>query len=214
MEEIWRDIENFEGQYQISNFGNIRQLHHFMKWANGHIKEYSEELYDKIGSNGNYLNVRLPGHREYIHRVVAKAFPEICGEWFDSCEIDHIDTNKLNNRADNLRVCTRKENMNNPLTVQRNREHHPDVSGMNNPFYGKLHTEESKKKMSENQKGRKSWNSGKTGIYNEDTMIKIRKNAHRKFVFEDENGQKHIMDKRNKTKWHPNWVLLYEWNQE
>lgn len=51
-----------------------------------------------------------------IHRAVAKAFPEICGEYFEGAEADHIDGNKRNNRADNLRWVTHKENVYNPNT--------------------------------------------------------------------------------------------------
>lgn len=51
-----------------------------------------------------------------MHRLVAKAFPEICGEWFEGCVVDHINTVKDDNRAVNLKVCTQKENCNNELT--------------------------------------------------------------------------------------------------
>lgn len=54
-----------------------------------------------------------------VSHLVAMAFPEICGEWFDGCDVDHIDTNRMNNNAINLRVTDRKGNMGNPLT----REH-------------------------------------------------------------------------------------------
>lgn len=54
--------------------------------------------------------------RVKISHLVAKAFPEICGEWFDGCEVDHVDTNRLNNNAYNLRVTDRTGNMGNPLT--------------------------------------------------------------------------------------------------
>ena len=54
-----------------------------------------------------------------ISHLVAKTFPEICGEWFDGCEVDHIDTDRFNNNAHNLRVTDKKGNMANPIT----REH-------------------------------------------------------------------------------------------
>ena len=50
----------------------------------------------------------------YIHRLVYEAFK---GEIPEGMEIDHIDRNKRNNNPDNLRVVTRKENMNNPKTL-------------------------------------------------------------------------------------------------
>lgn len=54
--------------------------------------------------------------RVKVSHLVARAFPEICGEWFEGCEVDHIDTNRLNNNAYNLRVTDRKGNMANPIT--------------------------------------------------------------------------------------------------
>ena len=55
--------------------------------------------------------VDTDGVTRYVHREIAKAFPEICGEWFDGCEIHHKDGNSLNNEASNLIVCTHKEHM-------------------------------------------------------------------------------------------------------
>lgn len=62
-----------------------------------------------------------------------------------------------------------------------------DISGENNPFYGKIHSEETKKKISENEeraekisKGRKEWWNGKRGktveeLYGEEIGTKLRK---------------------------------------
>lgn len=47
----------------------------------------------------------------YAHLEVAKAFPEICGEWFEGCEVHHKDGNSLNNEASNLIVCTHDEHV-------------------------------------------------------------------------------------------------------
>ena len=55
---------------------------------------------------------------ERIYVTVAKLFPEICGEWYEGCEVDHINTDRSDNRAENLRCVSAKENMNNPLTIE------------------------------------------------------------------------------------------------
>lgn len=52
-----------------------------------------------------------------------------------------------------------------------------DKSGKNHPRYGKSHTEEAKRKISEFHKGKIPWNKGKTGIYSDETRKKI-SNAH------------------------------------
>ena len=47
----------------------------------------------------------------YAHVEVAKAFPEICGEWFEGCEVHHRDGDPFNNEARNLIVCTKDEHI-------------------------------------------------------------------------------------------------------
>jgi len=49
------------------------------------------------------------------------------------------------------------------------------VSGKNNHFYGKKHKDESKVKIGDSKLGKQSWNSGKTGVYSEETKIKMSK---------------------------------------
>ena len=44
-----------------------------------------------------------------VAHLIAKAFPDICGVWFDGCEVHHIDNNPTNNAAVNLSVLTHEE---------------------------------------------------------------------------------------------------------
>lgn len=46
-----------------------------------------------------------------VHVLVAQAFPEICGEWFEGCHVHHKDQNPLNNKAENLLCLTPKEHI-------------------------------------------------------------------------------------------------------
>lgn len=48
----------------------------------------------------------------YVHRLVARAFPEICGEWFEGAQVNHKDENPANNAAWNLEWCTPYYNVN------------------------------------------------------------------------------------------------------
>lgn len=74
---------------------------------------------------------------------IAKTFPELIeNKWFEGADIDHKDTDRLNNHPSNLRWTTRKENLNNPLTKKNRSSAH----------LGNKHTEETKKKMSLNRK--------------------------------------------------------------
>lgn len=67
----------------------------------------------------------------YIHRLVAKAFTEICGQYVNGLEIDHKNCCRDDNRAENLHLVTRIGNMNNPIT----KEH---IEGENAPWFGKF----------------------------------------------------------------------------
>lgn len=75
-------------------------------------KRYKAYFVKRAGNRpGGYYGINLKGkhNRISVHRLIAKAFPEICGEWFDDCEVHHLDGNKENNRADNLKVLTKEE---------------------------------------------------------------------------------------------------------
>lgn len=80
----------------------------------------------------NFVNIR--GEKFYAYRLVARAFPEICGEWFDGCEVHHLDENSSNDRADNLRVVSIEEHHN--LHYDEIVSHLPEYYGYNDkPVY-------------------------------------------------------------------------------
>lgn len=101
MEELWKDIEGFEGLYQVSNLGNVKSLKRNIILKPGIV------AYKKTKENGYYI-VNLKSKPFYIHRLVAEAFipnPE------NKPQINHIDCNKRNNNVKNLEWVTREENI-------------------------------------------------------------------------------------------------------
>jgi hypothetical protein len=167
MEEVWRDVLWCcpAGYYQVSSLGNVRSLDRVILCKNGVAKKRKGQMLVPRKC-GDYNAVQICGDNQYIHLLVARAFPEICGEWFDGCQVDHLDTNKLNNVASNLRVCTEKENHNNPLT---------------------------RKHISESQIGNTPWNKGKPGCFSEESRRKMSDSQKRKSLYENNPNAKPIL---------------------
>lgn len=116
IEEIWKDIKDYEGLYQVSNFGNVKRVR-------------SNILKNQIRKDG-YEYVTLCKHNKrskfLVHRLVAEAFLDKnnfkCMPYENRQEID-LDTlqvnhilddfeNKRNNNINNLEWCTSKYNCN------------------------------------------------------------------------------------------------------
>ena len=108
--EIWRDIEGFEGRYQVSNMGRIKSLER--------VDSLGRRVNERILSPGKdgkgYLFVILckGGERKryFIHRLCLMTFnphPDM-----ENLQVNHIDENKTNNHLSNLEWTTCKENIN------------------------------------------------------------------------------------------------------
>lgn len=104
MNEIWKNIPNYDGLYQVSNFGNVKSFKNYRK---GSI------LKPSIGRG--YLQLQLCKNSKsktfFIHKLVSMAFLNHipCKMKF---VINHINFNKLDNRIENLEIVTHRENSN------------------------------------------------------------------------------------------------------
>ena len=112
MKKEWKEIKGYEGKYIISNYGEIISLPRYKE--NKSKMQYVEprEICKYVNKKNGYVYVQLWNNAEYknirLHRLVAEHFIEkVEGKE----QINHIDGNKQNNRADNLEWCTCRENI-------------------------------------------------------------------------------------------------------
>ena len=102
MDEIWCDIEGYEGLYQISNKGHVKSLYNGSERILKPGLMTGRYLYVVLCKNGNQSNQR-------IHRLVAKAF---IPNPYNLHEVNHKDENKLNNCVNNLEWIRHIDNCN------------------------------------------------------------------------------------------------------
>jgi hypothetical protein len=104
-----KDIDGFEGLYQINENGDVFSLvtNRYLKQRFDSKKKYKTASLSKNGKQ-YYIS---------IHRIVCQLYnykDNIIG-----LQVDHIDGDKYNNNYKNLRWCTPKENLNNPITREK-----------------------------------------------------------------------------------------------
>ena len=158
MEEQWKTIiieqnsvsYDFTGKYEVSNHGRVKSLNYR---GHGEIRI----LKPRSDKNG-YLTVALCKDGKVtafkIHRLVSTAFipnPD------NLPVVNHIDEDKTNNHVENLEWCTQKYNNDYGTRVKRAANSRKGkYTGENSSWYGRHHTEETKRKISEAKKGKQT----------------------------------------------------------
>ena len=121
--EIWRDIQGYEGLYQVSSWGHVRRLHEIIDGGRLTIPQYFLKM---ERTKKGYLRVDLydaDGNRKHkkVHRLVAQAFianPD------GKPQVNHKDGNKHNNSVTNLEWVTDSENKAHRKRVYKEKEHY------------------------------------------------------------------------------------------
>lgn len=115
MEEIWKPVIGYEGNYEISNLGRLKNIYKCKKI----LKTYNSSGYKRVKLFKNKIGTHI-----LVHRLVAQAFipnPE------NKPQVNHIDSNRSNNNVINLEWCTQRENY--VHCIKMGRQNHPKVWG-------------------------------------------------------------------------------------
>lgn len=126
MNELWKDVDGYEGLYQISNYGNIRRILD----TNRSLDRMLKIQHHSNGYQSIVLYKNNKGTNKLIHRLVAIAFIQNTNK---CSEVNHIDGNKDNNHVDNLEWCTSSENKKHAYQTGLKKHWATGIYGGNNP---------------------------------------------------------------------------------
>lgn len=111
-EEVWKDIKDYEGLYQVSNLGNVRSLDREVKDTTKNRIQHIKGKILKLTDNGKgyklvFLNKDRNRENKYVHRLVAETFIPNPN---NLKEVNHKNLNKNDNSVHNLEWITSIDN--------------------------------------------------------------------------------------------------------
>lgn len=122
MTEMWCDICGYEGEYQISNLGNVRSLDRYCIDKKGRAVWHRGKVMRLQQNSRGYYRVWLRGksrsENAFVHRLVASHFVDNPNP-VELNVVNHLDFDPHNNCADNLEWTTGKGNMHYSLYAGR-----------------------------------------------------------------------------------------------
>ena len=109
MNEEWKDIEGYDGRYQVSNHGRVKRSQSGLRYGRG--STFNGKILKQSIQTRGYKQVTLWNNKKNnphtIHRLVLIAFK---GHPPEGMECNHIDGNKTNNHISNLEWITPQQN--------------------------------------------------------------------------------------------------------
>ena len=111
--EIWKDIPEYEGSYQVSNMGRVRSVDRVITYRNGRVQKHKGRVLKSYVNTSGYKRVILSNdgkcNTKTVHRLILKTFEPHVN--MNNLDVNHIDGNKLNNHLTNLEWLTRRDNI-------------------------------------------------------------------------------------------------------
>lgn len=110
--EIWKDIDNYIGYYQVSNTGRVKSLDRTIQYKDGRVRFFKGNILKQTFNYKRgyyYITLKKDGIVKTfsVHKLVADTFLGCA----NGKVVDHIDNNRKNNNLKNLRFVTQRENL-------------------------------------------------------------------------------------------------------
>ena len=111
-QEVWKQMDEFDNDYAVSNLGRFKSLERDIIRTNNGLKEVKQHIKERIIKGQQdaygYVTLTIRNKQMKAHRLVAKYFVE---NPLNKTQVNHKNGIKYDNRAENLEWCTHEENM-------------------------------------------------------------------------------------------------------
>lgn len=134
--EEWRDVVGYSSSHEVSSYGRVRTKDRYITRSDGVVVHYAPRYLCPVLNADGYRQCKLCRNGVYktrrVHRLVAEAFIPNPSHLSD---VNHKDSNRENNRVDNLEWLDHKSNV--QQSIKEGRHFCVcDLTGKNNPNYG------------------------------------------------------------------------------